>query len=158
MAENKITAPGTRPEATGKTRREAFTALGATALAGIAAAGFAAPDIVAQSAPLSTDAALLAACAAFDAAHQEQERSNAAGGWDDLEVARVSEQWYDAVEGITDAPRPQTVEGRVALARAARIALTDQVATTIGWTYDEQATKEERLVMAALESVMEMRA
>ena len=158
MAEDTNTAPGTRPEATGKTRREAFTALGATALAGVAAIGFATSDKAAGSAPPSADTALLAACATFAAAHEAQERSNAAPGWDEAEINRIGEASYQAIEAIIDAPRPQTTAGLIALAAAARVAFTDQVNDLTAETFDEQASPEERLVMAALTSVAELRA
>ena len=77
MATHTIPAPGEHPEATGRTRREALGAIGFTGLAGIAVAGFARPEGFLRRSDAKLDAALLDACAAFDAAHRAVEHDNA---------------------------------------------------------------------------------
>lgn len=139
---------------TKSSRRDVLGAIGFTGLAAVAAVGIAEPDQVATSTPtINPDAALLTACNAFAAAHRDQEADNARHDGDEAETTRVSKNWYDAVAGITAAPRPQTPAGRVALARAAHVALVDQITGCGTDLVDETATAEEALALAALDAM-----
>ena len=96
---------------------------------------------------------LLEACAAFHQADADQMASDTKPGWDEDEIAGVSRRWYDGLEAILAAPKPQTAQGRAALAGAARVALMDHASGQDRGMFVEAASKEELLAVKALEAL-----
>ena len=141
MATHTILAPGTRPEATGRTRREAFTALGVTALAGVAAVGFAWPEGIVRpgDAKTSPDVALVALCAQFDDLERQMDATFDLGlSEDDADSLRepLQEAQAPLFEQIL-AIRATTLEGHQARARTFHLwdkELANEGAEGAGWS------------------------
>lgn len=135
-------------------RRDILGAAGFSGLAAVALAGFARPDGKAVVAPSTNlDSELLAACVLFSAVHEVQERDNARSGGTEAETARIGQDWYSALDAVITAPRPQTVAGRMALARAAHVALVDQISGCGSDIISEVASPEEALAIMALDAL-----
>lgn len=148
MAKHFTSTPGAPPAVAGlqTCRRDILSAI---SLAAAAVVGFARPDNAASAVPsFSPDVALLAACTAFQAAHHAE----ALASDDDELVAEAVAEWYHAADSIIAAPAPRTEAGRIALARAAHLALVDQI-TDGGDLLAQPATREEALALAALDAM-----
>ncbi len=159
MAEDKITKSGTNSldkRAGGSKRRELLEAIGFVGLTAAAAAGFVRPDRLGAETgaptPPDADGVLLAACASFTEAHRRLSKDPQA---DEATVRRLVARWDAAAEAVTAAPKPVTLLGRVALAKAAKAALVDQVSGGQPWKVHQHASREERLVLVALTCMSE---
>ena len=131
--------------------------VGAGSLAGLAVAAVSGVSCQANAAsppPSSTDGLVLAACARFERAHAEMERTAHDESVRDEVVCGIGQEWNAAVDAILEFSSPKTAAGRIALARAARLAFIDEASAGSGLRhFEEIATREQRITAMALSAV-----
>ena len=108
-----------------------------------------APDNYAAPHP-SPDGELLKACSAFCQAQADYDVANAKTGDNDETLDDLSDRWSAALGAVLTSRPPSTHAGRVALARAARIALLIGTGDLGPGGFEGNATPEHRMILMAL--------
>jgi hypothetical protein len=98
------------------------------------------------------DRDLMARCAAFCQAQADWDTANATPGWDDKAINALSERWEAALKSVLACAPPTTPSERVALARAALIALRITVDDLGPGGWEANAGPEHYLILMALSS------
>ena len=110
------------------------------------------PDKYAVAPCSSPDGELLKACSAFCQAQADYDVANAERGYDDAHLDGLASRWSAALSAVLTSPPPTTPSGRMALARAARIALLIGTGDLGPGGFEGNATPEHRMILMALSS------